>query len=67
MQRIPAISGNALKALHDKTKLQLEADLEVVVAPVIQEPVKVKADKPKKKSKVKKSSVKKNAGTKETI
>jgi len=66
MQRIPAISGNALKALHDKTKLQLEADLEVVVAPVIQEPVKVKADKPKK-SKVKKSSVKKNAGTKETI
>jgi hypothetical protein len=66
MQRIPAIRGSALKALHDKTKLQLEADLEVVVAPVIQEPVKVKADKPKK-SKVKKSSVKKNAGTKETI
>ena len=65
MKRIPAIRGSAWKALHDKTKLQLEADLEVV-APVIEKPVKVKADKPKK-SKVKKSSVKKNAGTKETI
>ena len=44
MKRIPAIRGSALKALHDKTKLQLQGE---VIAPVVKEPVKVKADKPK--------------------